>query len=173
MNQLAMLQKMEDEIAKLEQIEKEEMCHGCYIFVNDREENSKKYVTDLLKPYLDDIEPYEINTLENIKQEYEEDKEFYENVDEYCKKIYGGYIQNEKVMSTSNYDSIMNKYFIKGDYFVHELDTIKSSIVLDLVFGPDGVILEKGKDDTFDEKLKKMCEDYPNYLVVYIEYHEP
>lgn len=173
MNQIAMLQHLENEVAKLEQIEKEESRHGCIIFIDSSIENPRSYTSNLLDNYLDEIPEYEVEKLENIMEEYEEDKEYYDDIHEYCKKIYGGYIKSDKIMSTLNYDSLMSSYNIKGDYFVRELIDTDLPTKIDLIVTSKKEIFERQniEDTDFDIKLKELYNLDLDGFVVYVEYY--
>lgn len=85
-----------------------------------------KYVSLLITPYLEDteIEPYVIVSKEEINKEYEENIDDYEDINELCKKIYGGYLnENGCVMTTLNKNALWESYeIVKRELKVYDID---------------------------------------------------
>lgn len=159
-----MFNQMLNDMNKIEDSELEcsDTIMGGIILIENSISNRKEYIKNLLKPYHDDCEPYVIETMENAMKEYDEDRDCYDDINDYCKKIYGGYIDGANVMSTTNYDALWSTYTYVCDYFPENMDEIILPTKVTMIIDKYGVIHKKFP--------KNIYSDNSDCVVAYIEY---
>ena len=149
--------------------------------------NVKEHITKLLLPYKDneDCEPYVLLPAEEFLELYngDQDKECYDTIEEYCAKIFGGVLdENKNVISTTN--EKLNNYAFwniwefsetellpqSGEmscYIEHKCELVKDLLKsyneyeqkFKIVVESDEVVFRKQSSTNFDNKVTKMLED--------------
>ena len=151
-----------------------------------------RYVDKILLPYNDETEcdPHVIKSKNDIIKEYDEYKEEYPDIGEYCMKYYAGYIDRDgNLVSTMNDNAFWDMYEICDSECwyqenLDELKTTKDGVIdnclpidkltrhremcarsIDIIFDENGNIFNmKCCDDNIDEIFSRNKNEYVIYL---------
>jgi hypothetical protein len=140
----------------------EEIRRGGIVVIPNSAQNIQQYITNLLKPYSDDCEPYEVARVSDVLSEYLEDKEYYDDIHEFCKKIYGGKIDGDRIVSTINYNSLFSEYKIISSYDADEMSNIILPLEVKMVVDKEGKLYSEIPEGLYEQNLE--CK------VIYLEY---
>lgn len=153
---------------------------GCLVMVPETEIvgfTMKKYVDTMLKKYDErsDIEPYVEATLDEVMEDFKDYEDCFDNLEEFCKKIYGGYIEGTNVMSTINYNTEWSYCRVINTYDATKYDDIEFPIKVKSIVDLNGILHKKNSDDNSDWNLRKKelinkHNENNNLFLVYVEY---
>lgn len=83
------------------------------------------YINNAMSPYYEDMEVETTLDINKISDEYENEKEDYENFSEYCMKNYFGYInENNKLVTTFNENGFWDTYSVKEKKITMSLELV-------------------------------------------------
>jgi|SaaInlLV_10m_DNA_3_1039740.scaffolds.fasta_scaffold22497_1 hypothetical protein len=168
---------MEETARRFNKLTDEVKSYGAIIVPNDKNVTLEEYVKSKMKKYSDHyiVNPYVVAELNDVLDEYDEDKDLYDCIEEYCIKMYGGYISDEKVMSIANEDSFWSHYEIKRKIEESEVIDNKYKILNISVFLDADSLEDKNMYDSNDKwneilsnKIKSI--DDTKYDLYYLEY---
>ena len=138
----------------------------------------KIYTNRLLEKYNDkfDVAPYVELTLAELQEDFKDYEDCFDNIDEFCKKIHGGYIEGDNVMSTINYDGEWSYCKVVNTY---DYNNINSNVLPDQIrsiIDFDKKLHKKKRDESEEEwanKVKMLLSDSnndKNLFVTLVEY---
>ncbi len=155
--------------------------NGCLVMVPESEIikfTMPKYMNMILSKYDEksDVEPFVEATLAEVQEDFKDYEDCFNDINEFCQKIYGCYIEGENVMSTINYNAewsyckVIHTYDLKG---LEKADLpTKIKCVVDL----DGKIYKRKHDETDDDwnaRKKELLDNSnkdDNLFLAYVEY---
>lgn len=154
--------------------------HSCFIMVPESEIlnfTMPTYVNNILKQYDEkvDIKPYVEKTLTEIQEEFKEFEDCFENIEEYCQKIHGGYIEGENVMSTINYNAEWSYYKQMHTYTTKEVPNLNLPINIKCIVDLSKKLHKKTNLENQDEWTARMLKlindsDDGSLFLAYVEY---
>lgn len=117
-----------------------------------------QYLDTVLKQYDErfDIEPYIEASLEEVTEDFKEFEDSFDDIHEFCKKIYGGYIEGTNVMSTINYDAEWSYYKVMQTYNAQNIEKLNLPIKVKCIVDLNKKIHKKSNDESENEWLLKM-----------------
>ena len=136
------------------------------------------YVNSILKKYDErfDIEPYVEASLEEVEEDFKEYADCFDNIEEFCKKIYGGYIEGSNVLTTINYDAEWSYYKIMQTYMAQNVEDLKLPIKVKCIVDLNKKIYKKSHDQDqndwysiINELINNANKD-ENLFLAHIEY---
>ena len=116
------------------------------------------YVNSILKKYDErlDVEPYIEATLKEVEEDYANYSDCFEDINEFARKIYGGYIKGDHIYSTINYDAEWSYYKIMQTYNSDKIENLNLSIKVKSIIDLDKNIHKKSNDESDQEWTNKM-----------------
>lgn len=107
--------------------------NGCFIMVPESEIinfSMLTYVGNILAQYDEklDVAPYIEAKLEDVEEDFKDYEDCFDDIHEFCRKIYGGYIEGPNIMSTINYNSEWSCYKTIHTYAAKDIQNINLSI---------------------------------------------
>lgn len=167
----------EDYFNKLDNILKK----GCLIMIPQKELLNYtlfKYVGEVINMYDEhaEIQPYVDTTLEELEKDFCNYTDCFQDIHEFCSKIYGGYIEGDKVMTTVNFNGEWSYCKYVNLYNIDTLDFDNFQIKIRSYIDFDKKIIRKNSkisESEWCEEIKtKFTESSDNgkLYFVYAEY---
>jgi hypothetical protein len=155
--------------------------NSCFIMVPESEIinfTMQTYVKNILRHYDErlDVEPYIDASLSEVEDDFKDYEDSFENIHEFCKKIYGGYIEGTNIMSTINYNAEWSYYKPMYTYSAKEVPNLNLPINIKCIVDLNMKLHKKNKTETDDDWNKRMLKlivdsDVDNNLFLeYVEY---
>lgn len=153
---------------------------GCLVMIPEEEVlkySIPKYLNNIINKFDErtDVTPFIEAKLEDVISDYKEYEDCFDSLEEFCKKIHGGYIEGENVMSTINYNGEWSYCKLIKLYQLKDLDenieNWKFSTEIKTIIDLNGNINRKPKSiDEWKLIQKKLFEDHPTNFLGYLEY---
>lgn len=158
----------------------EEYKNIAYVFIpnNIQENDIENYTNNIIAPYNDNYVglPTIVAKVDDILKEFEEDKYLYDDINEFCLKMYGGYVNGENVVTVINYNSFWCMYKFLGHMTSSTIEMLINSNALNIpniVIDVESTFYEKTKvytEDSWKKKVLEIIETNKKYNIVQLEY---